>query len=270
MRDEKESGGCCRVCGERLPATGRGRPAVYCSRSCQARAYRRRRAERLAAQHSAAAATAAGGAPEERTSGTPGRRRRIAEAVWRIAADRGLEAASMREVAAEAGVSLRVVQYTFGSKHRLLTEALRLLHEENDRRARARIARLPDPADPRALLRAVLDEFLPLDEQRRAALRVFLAYFVRSLTDRELAAVFLHDEQPVEALVAELIRQSLTGAPGPATGPVPDPRREADLLVAGVSGLGMDVLLGRRPLAEVRTTIEHHLGRILGAERQPR
>ncbi|WP_235470622.1 TetR/AcrR family transcriptional regulator [Streptomyces platensis] len=56
-----------------------------------------------------------------------------------MAAERGLHAASLREVAAEAGVSLRAVQYHFGSKHRLLVDALHLLHAENERIARCRI-----------------------------------------------------------------------------------------------------------------------------------
>jgi AcrR family transcriptional regulator len=44
------------------------------------------------------------------------RRRQIGEALLRIAHTRGLQAASMREVAAEAGVSLRLVQYYFHTK----------------------------------------------------------------------------------------------------------------------------------------------------------
>ncbi|MFC5143273.1 TetR/AcrR family transcriptional regulator [Streptomyces aureoversilis] len=251
MRDEIRDR--CRVCAAPLAVAARGRPPLYCSRSCQARAYRRRAGERggREAAVTPAGEPAAGGAGE-------GRRRQIAEAVWRIAAQRGLEAASMREVAAEAGVSLRVVQYHFGSKHGLLVSALHLLHEENDRRARARMAVLPDPADLRAVLGAVLNEFLPLDEQRRSALRVFVAYYVRSLTDPALAEVFLHASQPVEQLVAGLIAQA-GAAPGT------DPGREADLLVSGVTGLGMDVLHGRRTLADVRTTLDYHLDRILPA-----
>ncbi|WP_208853345.1 TetR/AcrR family transcriptional regulator [Streptomyces albofaciens] len=258
MRDEKAAG--CRVCGTGLPAAVRGRPPAYCSRSCQAKAYRRRRKARAADRPEEGPA-----APGEQSPppGPPAdgarerRRRQVAEAVWRIAAARGLEAVSMREVAAEAGVSLRVVQYYFGSKHRLLVEALRMLHEENDRRARARMSGLHERGDLRAVLRAVLVEFLPLDEQRALALRVFTAYFVRSLADPAMAEVFLHGEQAVESLVADLIR----GAGAVRAGV--DPAREADLLVSGVTGLGMDVLHGRRTMTDVQATIDYHLDRIL-------
>jgi AcrR family transcriptional regulator len=231
----------CPVCRGPLRPPARGRRPVYCSRACQARAYRSRR-------NPPAPAPAA---PEPAA-----RRRQIAEAVWRIAADRGLQMATIREVAAEAGVSARVVQYHFGSKHHLLVSALRLLHRDNEHRARARIAGLRDASDPRVLLRATLEELLPLDDQRRTSLRVLTAYYARSLTDPALAAVFLHEGRPLEELVAALI--AAAGAR-----PAIDVAREADLLVGGVSGLGLDLLHRRRTRADVRRTLDYHLHRIL-------
>ncbi|MEV4433139.1 TetR/AcrR family transcriptional regulator [Streptomyces sp. NPDC049555] len=248
MRDENAAR--CAMCATGLAPARRGRPALYCSRSCQARAYRRRR------QH----LPAPGGppAPQPPPSGTRERqRRRIAEAVWRIAAEEGLDAASMRRIAAGAGVSLRVVQYHFDSKHALFVDALRMLHEENERLALTRV-----PAgrqDPRGLLRALLDEFLPLDEQRARALRVFAAYYARSLTDPALAAVFLAAEAPLEELVAGIVE---AGREAGGTAPGIDARHEADLLVSGATGLGMDVVHGRRSLADARAVLDYHLARI--------
>ncbi|MEV5435933.1 TetR family transcriptional regulator C-terminal domain-containing protein [Streptomyces sp. NPDC052682] len=250
MRDEKQR--ACPVCGKPTVRPERGRPPVYCSRSCQARAYRRRR------QPLPGPGTPPATGPSEIRAR---RRRRIAEAVWRIAAEQGLDAASMRRVAAEARVSLRVVQYHFDSKHALLVDALRLLHEENERLARARIPY--DMTEPRALLRALLDEFLPLDGQRAFALRVFTAYYARSLTDPALAAVFLAAEQPLERLVADIIA---AGEAAGRTAPGLDRDHEADLLVAGAVGLGLDVLHGRRTLADVRRVLDYHLERIFPTE----
>jgi AcrR family transcriptional regulator len=250
VRDEKKR--ACRVCGAGLALPSRGRPAVYCSRSCQARAYRRRR------QPLPEPGTPPASPP---TDVRARQRRRIAEAVWRIAAGQGLDAASMRRIAVEAGVSLRVVQYHFDSKHALLVDALRLLHEENERLARARVPY--DMTDPCALLRAVLDEFLPLDEQRAFALRVFTAYYARSLTDPELAAVFLAAELPLEHLVADIIG---AGQAAGITAPGIDRAHEADLLVSGAVGLGLDVVHERRSLAGVRRVLEYHLARIFPAE----
>ncbi|WP_203979427.1 TetR/AcrR family transcriptional regulator [Planotetraspora silvatica] len=240
MRDEMS----CRVCRGPLRPSGRGRRPVYCSRACQARAYRSRR-------HPPVPAPAA---PEP-----AGRRRQIGEAVWRIAAERGLQMATVREIAAEAGVSPRVVQYHFTDKHHLLVTALQMLHRENERRAQERIAALRDASDPRVLLRATLEELLPLDEQRRTSLRVMTAYYARSLTDPALAAVFLHEGSPLEDLVAALI--TAAGAR-----PSIDVAREADLLVGGVTGFGLDLLHRRRTRADVRRTVDYHLNRILAEQ----
>ncbi|MFB7643855.1 TetR/AcrR family transcriptional regulator [Streptomyces sp. NPDC056084] len=246
MRDEKKAQ--CEWCGTGLAARERGRPARYCSRSCQARAYRARKRPPLPEPP-------APQGPEEQE----GRRREIASAVWRIAAGRGLHEASMREIAAEAGVSLRSVQYHFGSKHQLLVDALKLLHADNERRARERIAH--DPADPRALLEAIMAEFLPLDQQRRLGLRVLAAYYARSLTDPALAAVFLGAEHPLEDLVADIVARAQEA--GACRGGL-DARHEADLLVSGAIGLGGDMLHGRREAAEVIATLGYHLDRIFG------
>ena len=237
MRDENE----CRVCRGPVRPSPRGRRPIYCSRACQARAYRARKNPPVPAPTS----------PE-----LAGRRRQIVEAVWRIAAERGLQLATVREIAAEAGVTPRVVQYHFTDKHQLLVTALRTLHRDNERRGRERIAARRDASDPRVLLRATLEELLPLDEQRRMSLRVMTAYYAWSLTDPALAAVFLHDEHPLEDLVAALIT---------AAGPRPsiDPAREADLLVGGISGLGLDLLHRRRTRADVRRTLDYHLNRIV-------
>src|ERR1700675_128585 len=67
------------------------------------------------------------------------RRRHIADALIRAAASRGLHATGMREVAAEAGVSLRLVQYYFGTKEELMLAAMQQLAAQFSDRAMARI-----------------------------------------------------------------------------------------------------------------------------------
>ncbi|SNY36986.1 DNA-binding transcriptional regulator, AcrR family [Paractinoplanes atraurantiacus] len=231
----------CQVCRGPLRPSPRGRRPVYCSRACQARAYRSRRNPPVPA----------GPDPEP-----DGRRRQIVEAVWRIASEHGLRMATIRGVAAEAGVTPRAVQYHFTSKNHLLVTALQALHRDNERHGRERIEARSGASDPRVMLRATLEELLPLDEQRRASLRVMTAYYAWSLTDPVLAAVFLHQEHQLEDLVAALIT---------AAGAVPpiDAAQEANLLVGGVSGLGLDLLHRRRTRADVRRTLDYHLGRVL-------
>ncbi len=80
------------------------------------------------------------------------RRRQIADALLRTAATRGLHATGMREVAAEAGVSLRLVQYYFGTKEELLLFAMQQLAAQFAERAMARIKKIKE-ADVRFLRR---------------------------------------------------------------------------------------------------------------------
>jgi AcrR family transcriptional regulator len=92
------------------------------------------------------------------------RRRQIADALVRTAATRGLHATGMREVAAEAGVSLRLVQYYFGTKEELLLAAMQHLAAQFSDRAMARIrqSRQGDgPASPRDIIGAILAEGVP-------------------------------------------------------------------------------------------------------------
>src|ERR1700678_3301362 len=83
------------------------------------------------------------------------RRRQIADALLRTAAKRGLHATGMREVAAEAGVSLRLVQYYFGTKEELLLAAMQHLAARFSERGLARIRQLKEtesPISPRSII----------------------------------------------------------------------------------------------------------------------
>ena len=60
------------------------------------------------------------------------RRRQIIEAVCRITVKGGLASATFREVAAEAGVSVRLVQYYFGTKDELMLSTQRYVAAAGD------------------------------------------------------------------------------------------------------------------------------------------
>jgi hypothetical protein len=58
-----------------------------------------------------------------------------------------------------------------------------MLHQDNERRAAARIQTLRTVSDPRVLLRTTLEELLPVDHERRTALCVFTAYCERAAAE---------------------------------------------------------------------------------------
>ena len=104
------------------------------------------------------------------------RRTLIADALMRVAAERGLEAVSLRHVAAAAGVSSGMVQHYFRTRDEMMTFALAVVRDRNEARVTRAIAALGETPAPRELLRTMLAALLPLDEERRADGRVALAF----------------------------------------------------------------------------------------------
>jgi AcrR family transcriptional regulator len=192
------------------------------------------------------------------------RRRQIADALVRTAATRGLHATGMREVAAEAGVSLRLVQYYFGTKEELLLAAMQNLAARYGERvmARARCGKAApdDPASPRDVIAAILTEGLPADEERRTFTIVYTAYLALSLTDPALAlSPLARNSGAVIGVVAAQLRAAQ------AAGDVPahlDPDLEAFSLLTMSAGLGTSVIGGHSSVGEAQAVIDYHLNRL--------
>jgi AcrR family transcriptional regulator len=191
------------------------------------------------------------------------RRRQIAEALLRTAATRGLHATGMREVAAEAGVSLRLVQYYFGTKEELLLAAMQHLALQFSERVMARIRR-PDhtesPASPRDVIAAIMTEALPADEERRIFTVLSAAYLALSLTEPALAvAPLVKNFGTVNDVVAAQLRAVQAAGDTPA-------RLDADLeaasLLAMSSGLGLSVLAGQSSAGQAQAAVDYHLDRL--------
>ncbi|MGW2489005.1 TetR/AcrR family transcriptional regulator [Streptomyces sp. NPDC001606] len=188
------------------------------------------------------------------------RRTEIAEALVRAAARLGLHAVGMRDVAAEAGVSLRLVQYYFETKEKLLLFGLRHLTERFGQRVTARVrAAGPEPG-PRTVLEALLTAALPVDEESRTFHHLYTAYAVLSVTDEALAAQpFIREPDAAEATVARLLEQAARdGKLRPGT----DPGAEAVALLALSAGLGTAVLVGQRSPESAAAVLGYRLDRV--------
>jgi AcrR family transcriptional regulator len=194
------------------------------------------------------------------------RRRQIAEALLRTAAARGLHATGMREVAAEAGVSLRLVQYYFGTKEELLLAAMQHLAVQFGERAMTRINRIKEtenPVSPRNVIAAILTEALPADDERRTFTVLWTAYFALSLTDPALAiAPLVRDSAAVMDVVAAQLRASQAAGD---TAAYLDPDLEAVSLLAMSAGLGTSILAGQSSVEQAQAVIDYHLHRLFPA-----
>jgi AcrR family transcriptional regulator len=153
----------------------------------------------------------------------------------------------MREVAAEAGVSLRLVQYYFGTKEELLLAAMQQLAAQFSDRAMARIrqSRQDDgPASPRDVIAAILTEALPADGERRIFTLVYTAYLALSLTDPALAiSPLARNSNAVSDVIAAQLRAAQADGDMPA-GLDPAPCRGAAGEVADRRGSGLLALAG--------------------------
>jgi AcrR family transcriptional regulator len=191
------------------------------------------------------------------------RRRQIAEALLRTAATRGLHATGMREVAAEAGVSLRLVQYYFGTKEELLLYAMQQLAARFSERAMARISKIREtgePVSPRDVIAAILTEGLPADDERRTFTVLYTAYFALSLTDPALAiGPLARNSTVVIDVVAAQLRTAQAAGSTPAC---LDPDLEAFGLLAMSAGLGTSVIGGQSTPAQAQAVIDYHLDRL--------
>ena len=99
------------------------------------------------------------------------RRQLIAQATWRVISRDGVRAASVRAVAAEAGLSTGALRHyfddhatllLFAAQHPLALIAVRVFGHLSE----------PD-ANPRVTVQACLEELLPLDAQRAAESAVY-------------------------------------------------------------------------------------------------
>lgn len=166
-----------------------------------------------------------------------------------------------RDVAAEAGGSLRLVQCYFETKEKLLLFGLERLAERFGERVAERLRAAGDDTGPRATVEALLMAALPTDEESRTFHHLYTSYAVLSVTDPALAAQpFIKRPDAAEDALTGLLRKARDAD---LLRPGADPRLEAIGLLATSAGLGSSVLVGRRGQESAMAVLDHHLNRVL-------
>jgi AcrR family transcriptional regulator len=183
------------------------------------------------------------------------RKRQITDAVVRITVKGGLASATFREVAAEAGVSVRLVQYYFGTKDQLLLATQRHVAERSVARIRRLLAETND--GPRHVLRTIMRSFVPVDDESRDAMLMYIALFTASLLDPVLKRKEAHN---VPASMRHVFAQQLQRA---ELRPGVEPDQEALILLTVVTGLSQGVLDGQITTTEGFRLIDYALDRAL-------
>jgi len=160
-------------------------------------------------------------------------------------------------------VSLRLVQYYFGTKEELLLGAMQHLAARFGEGAMTRIRRFRGTggqASPRDVIAAILAEALPADDERRTFAVLNAAYFALSLTDPALAIgpLVRNSAAVIDVVAAQLRSAQATGA----TPACLDPDLEALSLIAMSGGLGTSVLGGQSTPGQAQAVIDYHLDRL--------
>jgi TetR/AcrR family transcriptional regulator, transcriptional repressor of bet genes len=185
------------------------------------------------------------------------RRREIATAVLRLVTTRGVEAASLRTVASEAGVSMGAVQHYFTTKDEMLRFALAYGNTLLAERA-TRLMAEQKPATPRGTFRLFCTLLIPLDEDSRAGARLWAGLISRGCVDeptRKLAALAYAN------LTDFVIRQLNDALPGPDAG------QAARHLVSVIEGLRWPVLFGVYSEQQAMDVLDAQLDLIFGSDR---
>jgi AcrR family transcriptional regulator len=156
------------------------------------------------------------------------RRQALTDAAARLIARSGLGAATMREVAAEAGLTTGALTHYFADKRELLQCTL-------EASLQLRIARraVADPTGPFDALRASLLGALPIDEDSRRHWMVTVAFCAESAGDAELAATQRDAYREFRAHVTALVR--LCAPDSSAT-------EVAEQLIASADGIALQAL----------------------------
>lgn len=191
------------------------------------------------------------------------RRSTILEAFVRVAAREGLASLTLRAVAAEARISLRLVQYYFETKAGLMQAGLALLETESNRRWEKRIAELPQPPSARLTLRALFEEALPTDKTSRDFHLLWMSFAILAQTDTEISSrPFLDGPNRIRQRIAEILDQ---GKSNGEIHPKVDTETEAAILLGILNGFANAVLVGQMTADLALAHIIHQLNHLSDA-----
>ena len=157
------------------------------------------------------------------------RRREIAQAVWAVIAERGIEGVTLRSVAAEAGVSVGRIQHYYASREELVRDSCRELLKAATQRFEA-----AGDATPVERLRRLILGRIPTTPEFAIGTSIWLAYEAKSVDDPVIAELVQRGHaggvQEVAALLSEC--------------GVADASAVALRLMATAEGLAIRVLVG--------------------------
>jgi AcrR family transcriptional regulator len=174
-----------------------------------------------------------------RPSVEPERREQLIEAAARVIARSGYDAATVRDVAREAGVSTGVIAYYFEGKDDLFAHVLR----SASRAFRARLESARDAAEtPHERLLALAEAATPADDDAVRAHALWIDFWARAARDPALASLTVRLYDGWRSEIAETVREGQRAGAFRADA---DPEAFARGYAAAADGLATHVVLHR-------------------------
>ncbi|MEH7237152.1 TetR/AcrR family transcriptional regulator [Bacillus sp. JJ1562] len=182
------------------------------------------------------------------------RREKVAEATLRVIKREGMEQATVRNIAKEANMSVGSLRHYFSSQSELYVFTMNLVSD----RVHQRINQMNFGGPPLEVMLNLLKELVPLNEDTRLEMEVWLAFTTKSLVDSRLRPL---SEKVYEELrggmvhiIERLIHLDLAKADL-------DKELEIERLYALIDGLAMHSILHPDKITSerVEAVIEYHL-----------
>jgi AcrR family transcriptional regulator len=172
------------------------------------------------------------------------RRREILEATWRVIASQGIAAATIREIASEAGYSAGVLAHYFANKDDILISAHKLAFQRVFERAEGY-----DDITGIEAMRHALTEALPLDEERMLEAILDVSFWSQALVNDRLNEVRRESIAGARAWWMTMLR--LARERGEITSPLPD-EVLADQIQALIDGISVQTVMYPKDMAPER------------------
>ncbi|MGL4307244.1 MAG: TetR/AcrR family transcriptional regulator [Mycobacteriaceae bacterium] len=133
------------------------------------------------------------------------RRREIVAAAYRLIARDGLEAATMRSIAKEAGYANGALARYWAGKDEIVNAVFVSVVEETNRRIAERIGGCPQLSWSRAI-EAFCREVLPLSEEAKAESRAVLGFWQTAAHNANLRGTYMNNMKQWRAQLAQWFR----------------------------------------------------------------
>ena len=177
------------------------------------------------------------------------RRQQILQATWHVISVSGFRSLRLSDVAKRAGVSSGMIHYYFDTKRDLLKAAFEQYYAHSMQR---RQWIMETGKGPLELLRLLVESYLPIEDETLEGWHVWSELWVEGLQEPDLRELNEDFYGQWRRLVADIIRD------GQNAGLIRDGSaiELANMLIAMIAGLAIQVLLGSRSMTaeRMRTT----------------